>query len=387
MEQQRRGCVSSTSQAMKMDKNFDSGNERECYSCFYDLHLSAAGCECSPNRFSCLTHAKDLCSCEPTRRFFLFRYSIDEVNTLVKALEGDLDAVHQWGSDVLRLVPPSDTLLEGPGDSKHRRPSNSNCCSEKQQLDINMTDVVASHQNNGYQVPKNIDYDPNKGYILDLQQTTKVESRRVSLVADDKWFPDLNTEQPSTKSKSAILDSHDNCKLEEIAVRGEQGCSPYLVNQAKPSTSLLAVVNKIRMEDESPRITDIPLRSSPECGSSISLNHSSEAATSSSFPTKKLIEASCSRDAQHVSKSTAKLFGFDLNQLQPRLSTPSDVEGNTKLTSLNPVNPETVIAEKRLRFSVEPLHFGTVMFGKRWCCREAIFPKGTHTTELHALSK
>jgi len=131
------------------------------------------------------------------------------------------------------------------------------------------------------------------------------------------------------------------------------------------------------MEHETTRITDISLGSSPEWGSAVSLFHSSEAAISSGFPTENLIETSCSRDGQHVSKSSAKLFGFDLHQLQPRLSTPSDVEGNSKLTPLTPVNPESGIAEKRLQYSVGPLHFGTVMFGKQWCSREAIFPKGT----------
>ncbi|KAG0478826.1 hypothetical protein HPP92_013545 [Vanilla planifolia] len=107
MEQERRECHCNLVKARKMDKDFDFSNERECFFCFYDLHLSAAGCECSLDRFACLNHADLLCSCESSRKFFLFRYSIDELNTLVDALEGNSSAVQSWVSYDLGLVTPS----------------------------------------------------------------------------------------------------------------------------------------------------------------------------------------------------------------------------------------------------------------------------------------
>lgn len=86
-----------------MDADFDSNNERECVLCHYDLHLSAASCLCSPDRFACLIHAKNLCSCAWNMRIFLFRYDIRELNVLLDALGGKPSAVHRWGSFDLGL--------------------------------------------------------------------------------------------------------------------------------------------------------------------------------------------------------------------------------------------------------------------------------------------
>ncbi|KAG1353943.1 Lysine-specific demethylase JMJ703 [Cocos nucifera] len=102
MEHARREYLSS-SQSRKMDADFDCNCERECIVCHYDLHLSAAGCLCSPDRFACLNHAKQLCSCAWSTRFFLFHYEISELNVLLDALGGKLSAVHRWGLSDLGL--------------------------------------------------------------------------------------------------------------------------------------------------------------------------------------------------------------------------------------------------------------------------------------------
>lgn len=77
----------------KMERDFDSNTERECFSCFYDLHLSAASCKCSPDLFSCLKHAKRL---EMTHAYVLLRHTIEELNMQVEALEGRLEAIKVW---------------------------------------------------------------------------------------------------------------------------------------------------------------------------------------------------------------------------------------------------------------------------------------------------
>lgn len=74
----------------------DSENERECFKCFYDLYLSAATCQCSPNRFACLKHANFSCSCKPDDRFVLLSYELEKLNLLVKALEGGQEAIKEW---------------------------------------------------------------------------------------------------------------------------------------------------------------------------------------------------------------------------------------------------------------------------------------------------
>ncbi|KAL0299157.1 UNVERIFIED_CONTAM: putative lysine-specific demethylase [Sesamum radiatum] len=79
------------------ESSFDANSERECSICLFDLHLSAAGCHhCSPDKYACLHHAKQLCSCSWGAKFFLFRYDINELNILVEALEGKLSAVYRW---------------------------------------------------------------------------------------------------------------------------------------------------------------------------------------------------------------------------------------------------------------------------------------------------
>ncbi|RZS03973.1 hypothetical protein BHM03_00034235 [Ensete ventricosum] len=129
MENKRMGSVSSISNVRKMDKDFDLSTERECFLCSYDLHLSAAGCECSPQRYGCLSHAKLVCSCESSKKFLLVRYNLDELHALLVALEGDLGAVKVHRLEDFGLVLPTQLkLLEEPkysldkGISEHERP-------------------------------------------------------------------------------------------------------------------------------------------------------------------------------------------------------------------------------------------------------------------------
>ncbi|KAB1223863.1 putative lysine-specific demethylase JMJ14 [Morella rubra] len=96
MERQRRELLGNCSRTIKMESNFDATSERECSVCFFDLHLSAAGCQCSTDKYACLDHAKKLCTCPWGSKYFLFRYDINELNILVEALEGKLSAVYRW---------------------------------------------------------------------------------------------------------------------------------------------------------------------------------------------------------------------------------------------------------------------------------------------------
>eukprot|EP00252_Welwitschia_mirabilis_P018476 TRINITY_DN4105_c0_g1_i1.p1 TRINITY_DN4105_c0_g1~~TRINITY_DN4105_c0_g1_i1.p1 ORF type:complete len:1382 (-),score=296.77 TRINITY_DN4105_c0_g1_i1:53-4198(-) len=97
MEQARRDFLAKHLKMRKMDPDFDT-SERECFICFYDLYLSAVGCECCPQRFSCLDHARQLCSCPWARKFLLSRYDIMELEVLTEALERKKDAIYKWAS-------------------------------------------------------------------------------------------------------------------------------------------------------------------------------------------------------------------------------------------------------------------------------------------------
>lgn len=117
MELLQRQNMSSPCQSRKMDAEFDS-TDRECALCYYDLHLSASGCPCSPEKYVCLVHAKQLCSCDWNKRFFLFRYDVNELNILADALGGKLSAIHRWGVSDLGLSLSSCVKREKVQDSK-----------------------------------------------------------------------------------------------------------------------------------------------------------------------------------------------------------------------------------------------------------------------------
>lgn len=82
-----------------MDERFDDVSKRACCECFVDLHLSAVRCSCSADRYSCLSHMRNLCPCPYNKRSFLYRYTIDELNILVEALEQrKLSSMFKWGN-------------------------------------------------------------------------------------------------------------------------------------------------------------------------------------------------------------------------------------------------------------------------------------------------
>ncbi|KAF6150915.1 hypothetical protein GIB67_026836 [Kingdonia uniflora] len=114
MEHTRMGYLCTSSVKIKMDKSFDTTIEKECVICLYDLHLSAVFCRCSPKRFACLNHAKQLCSCAWSEKTFLYRYIIEEFNVLVEALEGKLSAIYKWAKLDLGLTLSSHVSKDCP---------------------------------------------------------------------------------------------------------------------------------------------------------------------------------------------------------------------------------------------------------------------------------
>ncbi|XP_047326516.1 putative lysine-specific demethylase JMJ16 isoform X2 [Impatiens glandulifera] len=122
-EQVRRGFLCSSSRVMKMESDFDSTIERECSICLFDLHLSAAGCSCSPDKYACLSHAYQLCSCSQDMKNFLVRYDINELNILVEALGGKLSAIYRWarldfGVSLTSHISSGDSQTPAPVDTK-----------------------------------------------------------------------------------------------------------------------------------------------------------------------------------------------------------------------------------------------------------------------------
>ncbi|WZZ55238.1 lysine-specific demethylase JMJ15 [Brassica napus] len=101
MEEARIDALGGGFRLVKMEKYFDSNCERECVKCSYDLHLTASGCnKCSPGEYACTKHASELCSCEGNDRFVLLRHTVDELRSLVRALEGEAEHLKTWASMV-----------------------------------------------------------------------------------------------------------------------------------------------------------------------------------------------------------------------------------------------------------------------------------------------
>ncbi|KAL9677371.1 hypothetical protein QQ045_005600 [Rhodiola kirilowii] len=104
IERVKREFLCKPCQTMKMESDFDASTERECIVCFFDLHLSAAACQCAPNKFACLDHAKQFCGCDWDAKYLLLRYDANELNILADALEGKLSAIYRWAKLDLGLA-------------------------------------------------------------------------------------------------------------------------------------------------------------------------------------------------------------------------------------------------------------------------------------------
>ncbi|XP_075090013.1 putative lysine-specific demethylase JMJ16 isoform X2 [Nicotiana tabacum] len=114
-EVRRRKYMCASLESQKMEDDFCATVKRECPICYYDLYLSAIGCKCSPYKYTCLLHAKQLCSCAWSEKYLLIRYKIDELSIMVEALDGKVSAVHKWAKEKLGL-PVSDISKDSSKD-------------------------------------------------------------------------------------------------------------------------------------------------------------------------------------------------------------------------------------------------------------------------------
>ncbi|KAK9055964.1 hypothetical protein SSX86_027051 [Deinandra increscens subsp. villosa] len=120
-------------QFQKMVKDFDTTNEKECFLCFYDLHMFAANCKCTSDRFSCLRHVNHLCSCDSDQLTVYLRYTFDELTMMVDSLEGKSDAIENWASRTLDFDQEKAVIDKGVPKSPIKE---ENCClSHDQQIE------------------------------------------------------------------------------------------------------------------------------------------------------------------------------------------------------------------------------------------------------------
>ncbi|PIA25301.1 hypothetical protein AQUCO_11800001v1 [Aquilegia coerulea] len=353
MEQERRDGLPILLRGKKMEKDFDS-TERECFQCFYDLHLSAYGCNCSSNRFACLNHGKLLCSCELSQKFITFRYDMDELNILVEALEGKLDAINLWVSEHHRLL---DT--KGIGSSVFKR-AKENETSESECIDMQKTssscltfkDINESNtpciHNSSEVIQSTWESTPNSLCSSDtITEREKDEPGKEQCV-------DLNFVGKLGKDKSIVKNTLNDCKSKSTMNVDE---NYTLLDKTcvgnKPDTLGL---------DSGSTIQTIPTQLGSYCNPMDSKNHAS---------------TENHTESPGTSRGTI-LFGIDLVDQCP--ATGAVKSGNPESTSsLYPHVNDLRCLPQKLDLHVELLSVGAIVCGKLWSSKQAIFPKGFKT--------
>ncbi|KAF5179111.1 Lysine-specific demethylase [Thalictrum thalictroides] len=329
MEQERRDGLPILLRGKKMEKDFDS-KERECFQCFYDLYLSAYGCNCSSDRFACLNHAKLPCSCEPSQKFITFRYNLDELNILVEALEGKSDAIKLWVTKERRLVDTKGRGSSGFKRAKQNETSESEC--------TDMPKTSSSCINNSSEV---------------IQSTW--ESTPTSLCSSDT-NAEMEKEKPG-KDQCADLNSVVKSDEDKSMMQDTLNLLDKTYMGNKPDTLGLDSGSTIQT-------TPFQFQLGSDCDHVDRKNHTSELSTSTKNHTE--------------SPGTSRriiLFG---NDLVDRCPTTSVVKtGNVEPTSTLHAHVNSLrCTPKKSDLQVELLNVGAIVSGKQWSSTQAIFPKG-----------
>ncbi|XP_072989333.1 lysine-specific demethylase JMJ18-like isoform X2 [Typha latifolia] len=393
MEQKKREGLPSVSQIRKMDRSFDLSNERECSSCFYDLHLSAAGCEYCLNRFSCLSHAEQICSCDPSKRFFLFRHDIEELATLIKALEGDLNAVRFWGLNDLEFA--LDLSLEEQKKLRDSNETNVLRHSERSQsrlqnqiIDPTVGVMYISDQDGGCHALE-IDYmNPSMSQIClpDHDNNSEVE-----ICQGQEIF---SASKADGKSESGILTEEANirqCKISRQSVKGVKNCEGG--HNQLPLCRMEQSFREAKTRDltffdcrgEQAWHPGIMKQENSSCSLGIDAGgHEKQSPDSVLWISSinRSVEHSHNRDTKWLSKSSVKIFGAEF-PLQSHLSTISVDQSNRfadavkgQFDLINQIGYETEKFKQLSDYSIEPLNFGKIKPGTKWSSMKAIFPEG-----------
>nr|CAI5832447.1 unnamed protein product [Callosobruchus analis] len=81
-------------------------DERQCEVCKTTCFLSAMTCKCSSDVLVCLRHYKNLCECPPANRTLRYRYTLDELPVMLKALKLKAESFDHWVARVKDALDP-----------------------------------------------------------------------------------------------------------------------------------------------------------------------------------------------------------------------------------------------------------------------------------------
>ncbi|GCB80919.1 hypothetical protein scyTo_0022429, partial [Scyliorhinus torazame] len=71
-------------------------DERQCETCKTTCFLSAITCACDPNKLVCLYHVSDLCSCPVTNHCLRYRYTLDELPSMLYGVKERAQSYDNW---------------------------------------------------------------------------------------------------------------------------------------------------------------------------------------------------------------------------------------------------------------------------------------------------
>lgn len=368
MEKERLDCLPIGLKLQKMEKDFDVEKERECLICFYDLYLSAASCKCSPDQFSCLKHANQFCSCEIDNRFVLLRYSMTELNQLVDIVEG-------WESDDLGFVSTNkvvsvsklDVESDTYGRNSHGQRERSFFLLEnREKLNINVP--CMGPPSCGHVSSEVIQSESQHGSFSLGTSHMSIDSHN-SVVNDETTF--MNTEGKVGQDCCIDLNLNIICDEDESGLLVISDCFNSKSCTEEEKTCTTDCKQEIIYISDTTRKPDI-------------MQHESDCNLSVSPVLVNKDDPLCSRDVQHsCSISGNKLFGVDILSLRPHSKVPS-----YSLLEREPMDtPDVKIFNgsypmKKWDPCIETIKIGTVMFGRLWCSKQAIFPKGILKTHI-----
>ncbi|KAK7399652.1 hypothetical protein VNO78_10839 [Psophocarpus tetragonolobus] len=350
MEKERLECLPTHLKMLKMDCEFDLLEERECFSCFYDLHLSAIGCTCAPDSYSCLRHSNLFCSCEMDKRFVLFRYTMNELTTLVEALEGESHAIEVWANRNSRMLSANAEyacMLKKDVESAMYQTQS---CKQGKSL----TYCAGTNDKSNSNIPSS-----SYSHISAELAHSEIhhETSSAPYVTKDFHKDNLNEKKLVVDNEFKVKGGSVDLNIDVMSTEHENyflHASDYYHNKVVPCVEKVCDVEARKGQDN--------MNPGASCIVALEKEFSSSS---------RGVQHSCTFDG-------SKLFGVDLQmhsdlgeQLN-RVFKRGDVE--TSNTCISLTNQSAVM--QKFGVSVEPLNLGSVMYGKLWCSKHAIYPKG-----------
>ncbi|XP_023537501.1 putative lysine-specific demethylase JMJ16 [Cucurbita pepo subsp. pepo] len=404
LECARRNIPCSSSRAMKMESNFDASNERECSSCLFDLHLSAVGCRCSPDKYVCLNHANQLCSCAWEEKFFLFRYDISELNILLEALEGKLSAIYRWARQDLGLALSSSRELNSQSSTKSFVNSRLEDFLIRSSLLPTLT-AIDSPSHRAEKVSEvTASYLEDKKVVSTLNGSGKEveqKNRKSEVKSENHELVSTNTNALNlVEAKSRM---HKTCPENVILLSDDEGdeYKKTISNGLAESSDRFAEVDSKASlcnynENAILRtpVTDATTMVEKEDRTSNSCQSSVEPLNNKQSPN------AVRNAANAVQNNSFSEVGLGHSNILFRASTDTDSQkpqmcssgkpieakpGNVGTSATSCANVDRFLRQKgprmakvvrRINCNVEPLEYGNVISGKSWSNSRAIFPKG-----------